>query len=132
MVHLGSARLTSILESEYGVVNVPRGNRRRSPAETFHAGPADSEHLSKETRPVSIHVALDYSFTHTEGAWRRSGSWVGYPYYTRPQMWEDATRVAERACIDMIFFGDGQGIPIRGSPTSQERPGTVSNGPVTT
>ena len=60
---------------------------------------------------MSIHVALDYSFTHTEGAWRRPGSWVGYPYYTRPQMWEDAVRVAERACIDMIFFGDGQGIP---------------------
>ena len=56
-------------------------------------------------------LGLDLSFTHTEGAWRNPGSWVGYPYYTQPEIWEDVARVIERGTIDMIFFGDGVGIP---------------------
>ena len=36
---------------------------------------------------------------------------MGYPYYTQPEIWEDVARLAERGCIDMIFFGDGVGIP---------------------
>ena len=58
-----------------------------------------------------MHLSIDLSFTHTEGAWRQPGSWVGYPYYTDPQIWEDVARAAERGMIDMIFFGDGVGIP---------------------
>ncbi|MEE9277886.1 MAG: hypothetical protein V3V06_05700, partial [Dehalococcoidia bacterium] len=58
-----------------------------------------------------IHLGVDLSFTHTEGAWRNPGSWVSYPYYTHPRMWEDAARIAERGKVDMIFFGDGVGIP---------------------
>ena len=79
-----------------------------------------------------IHATLDFSFTHTEGAWRRAGSWVGYPYYTKPPMWEDMARLAERACIDMIFFGDGRGSPTPGGVTSRERGRSGSNGPGTT
>jgi FMN-dependent oxidoreductase (nitrilotriacetate monooxygenase family) len=59
----------------------------------------------------TLKLALDLSFTHTEGAWRNPGSWVNYPYYTHPAIWEDVARVAERGCIDMVFFGDGVGIP---------------------
>ena len=59
----------------------------------------------------TLKLALDLSFTHTEGAWRNPGSWVNYPYYTQPDIWEDVARVAERGCIDMVFFGDGVGIP---------------------
>ena len=56
-------------------------------------------------------LALDFSFTHTDGAWRNPGSWVGYPYYTQPEIWEEVARTAERGAVDMIFFGDGVGIP---------------------
>jgi FMN-dependent oxidoreductase (nitrilotriacetate monooxygenase family) len=59
----------------------------------------------------TLKLALDLSFTHTEGAWRNPGSWVNYPYYTQPAIWEDVARTAERGCIDMVFFGDGVGIP---------------------
>ena len=59
----------------------------------------------------ALHLAIDLSFTHTEGAWRQPGSWVGYPYYTQPQIWEDVARVIERGKIDMVFFGDGVGVP---------------------
>lgn len=59
----------------------------------------------------TLKLALDLSFTHTEGAWRNPASWVNYPYYTQPDIWEDVARVAERGCIDMVFFGDGVGIP---------------------
>jgi FMN-dependent oxidoreductase (nitrilotriacetate monooxygenase family) len=59
----------------------------------------------------TLKLALDLSFTHTEGAWRNPASWINYPYYTQPDIWEDVARVAERGCIDMVFFGDGVGIP---------------------
>ena len=56
-------------------------------------------------------LAFDLSFTHTDGAWRNPGSWVGYPYYTQPEIWEDVARTIERGVVDMVFFGDGVGIP---------------------
>lgn len=59
----------------------------------------------------TLKLALDLSFTHTEGAWRNPGSWANYPYYTQPDIWEDVARAAERGSIDMLFFGDGVGIP---------------------
>jgi FMN-dependent oxidoreductase (nitrilotriacetate monooxygenase family) len=60
--------------------------------------------------PTKMHLAFDMSFTHTDGRWRTRGSWV-HRSYPDIAMFEDLARIAERGCIDMIFFGDGTGIP---------------------
>jgi FMN-dependent oxidoreductase (nitrilotriacetate monooxygenase family) len=57
-----------------------------------------------------MHLAFDLSFTHTDGRWRTRGSWV-HRNYPDIGMFEDLARIAERGCIDMLFFGDGTGIP---------------------
>ena len=60
--------------------------------------------------PRHIHIGLDLTMTHLNGRWRTPGSWVNQTY---PQidMFKDLVRIAERGCIDMVFFGDGSGIP---------------------
>ena len=57
-----------------------------------------------------MHLAFDLSWTHLEGRWRMPGSWTGLTY-PDIRMYEEVARIAERGCIDMIFFGDGTGIP---------------------
>lgn len=48
--------------------------------------------------------------THLDGRWRSAGSWVGRTY-PDAAIFEEIARLAERGCIDMLFFGDGTGIP---------------------
>src|SRR5580704_13429792 len=60
--------------------------------------------------PKQIHLALDVSWTQVETAWRAPGSWVGR-HYPDIGLFEDIARIAERGLFDMIFFGDGAGIP---------------------
>jgi FMN-dependent oxidoreductase (nitrilotriacetate monooxygenase family) len=55
-------------------------------------------------------LAFDLSFTHTEGRWAVPGSWVGSDY-PDVGMFTELARTAERGGIDMLFFGDGVGIP---------------------
>jgi FMN-dependent oxidoreductase (nitrilotriacetate monooxygenase family) len=57
-----------------------------------------------------MHLAFDLSFTHTEGKWANPGSWVGRQY-PDPRMFVEIAMLAERGGIDMLFFGDGTGIP---------------------
>ncbi len=57
-----------------------------------------------------MHIAFDLSFTHTEGAWARQGSWVGQDF-PDVRMYMELARTAERAGVGMLFFGDGSGIP---------------------
>ncbi len=57
-----------------------------------------------------MHLAFDISFTHLDGRWRTPGSWTGRTY-PNTDIFEEVARAAERGCIDMIFFGDGTGIP---------------------
>lgn len=57
-----------------------------------------------------MHLAIDLSFAHTEGRWARPGSWVGAPF-PDVRIYQEIARTAERAGIDMLFFGDGSGIP---------------------
>ncbi|MCW2505019.1 MAG: xenobiotic compound monooxygenase subunit [Actinomycetia bacterium] len=57
-----------------------------------------------------MHIAFDLSFTHTEGAWARQGSWVGLDF-PDVRMFMELARTAERAGVGMLFFGDGSGIP---------------------
>lgn len=57
-----------------------------------------------------IHLAFDMSWTNVETQWRQPGSWVGADYPS-VGLFEDMARLAERGGLDMIFFGDGTGIP---------------------
>ena len=57
-----------------------------------------------------IHLGFDFSYCHMGGRWRMPGAWPGrtFPDVT---MYEDIARLAERGCLDMIFSGDGTGVP---------------------
>ena len=57
-----------------------------------------------------IHLAFDISYTHLDGRWRMPGSWTG-KIYPDLSIYEEIARISERGCIDMLFFGDGTGIP---------------------
>ncbi|WP_344773512.1 NtaA/DmoA family FMN-dependent monooxygenase [Gryllotalpicola kribbensis] len=57
-----------------------------------------------------MHLAYDLSFTHTEGGWARPGSWVGRDF-PDVRMFLELAQTAERAGVDMLFFGDGSGVP---------------------
>jgi FMN-dependent oxidoreductase (nitrilotriacetate monooxygenase family) len=57
-----------------------------------------------------IHLAFDLSYIHMDQRWRMPGSW---PNRTYPDvgLYEDIARIAERGCFDMLFSGDGTGVP---------------------
>ena len=57
-----------------------------------------------------IHLAFDLSYIHMEGRWRMPGSWVGHTYPS-VEFYEEIARIAERGCFDMLFSGDGVGVP---------------------
>lgn len=57
-----------------------------------------------------MHLAFDLSFTHTEGRWRAPGSWEGRDFPDL-RMFVEIAQMAERGGIDLLFFGDGTGIP---------------------
>ncbi len=60
--------------------------------------------------PKKMHLAFDLSYIHLDGRWRVPGSWTGATY-PDPGLFEEIARIAERGCVDMLFFGDGTGIP---------------------
>jgi len=66
---------------------------------------------------TKMHLAFDLSWTHLEGRWRLPGSWTGR-VYPDLSIYKEIASIAERGRIDMLFFGDGTGIPStwRGSP----------------
>jgi FMN-dependent oxidoreductase (nitrilotriacetate monooxygenase family) len=57
-----------------------------------------------------MHLGFDFSYTHMGGRWRMPGSWAGRRF-PDVEMFEDVARLAERGCLDMIFSGDGTGVP---------------------
>jgi FMN-dependent oxidoreductase (nitrilotriacetate monooxygenase family) len=57
-----------------------------------------------------MHLAFDLSYAHMDGRWRRPGSWTGRNYPDLGILQEIAS-ISERGCVDMLFFGDGTGIP---------------------
>lgn len=71
---------------------------------------------------TKMHLAFDLSWTHLQGRWCQPGSWTGRTY---PDLgiFKEIASIAERGCIDMMFFGDGTGIPStwRGSPEEAVR-----------
>jgi alkanesulfonate monooxygenase SsuD/methylene tetrahydromethanopterin reductase-like flavin-dependent oxidoreductase (luciferase family) len=58
---------------------------------------------------TKMRLAFDLSKTHLEGRWRSPGSWTNYTY-PDPGQFEEVARIAERGCMDMLFFGDGTGV----------------------
>lgn len=64
-----------------------------------------------------MHLGFDVSYTHMGGRWRMPGAWAGR-HFPDVEMFEEIARIAERGCLDMVFSGDGTGIPDtwRGSP----------------
>ena len=70
----------------------------------------DQEILSVEmSERETIHLAADLSFLHTDYLWRMPGSWVGYPYYSTSDFYEEIARIAARGVMDLLFFGDNGG-----------------------
>jgi FMN-dependent oxidoreductase (nitrilotriacetate monooxygenase family) len=60
--------------------------------------------------PKQMHLGFDVSYNHMGGRWRMPGSWVGHTF-PDVAMYEDVARIAERGCLDMVFSGDGTGVP---------------------
>jgi FMN-dependent oxidoreductase (nitrilotriacetate monooxygenase family) len=57
-----------------------------------------------------MHLAFDYSYIHMDGRWRMPGAWPGMTY-PDVAMFEEMARIAERGKFDMLFSGDGTGVP---------------------
>jgi len=57
-----------------------------------------------------MNLAFDVSYIAMDGRWRMPGSWSGR-VFPDVEMYEDIARIAERGCMDMVFSGDGTGIP---------------------
>jgi FMN-dependent oxidoreductase (nitrilotriacetate monooxygenase family) len=60
--------------------------------------------------PKRMHLAFDLSYIHMEGRWRMPGAWRG-ARYPDVAMFEEIARIAERGRLDMLFSGDGTGVP---------------------
>jgi FMN-dependent oxidoreductase (nitrilotriacetate monooxygenase family) len=59
--------------------------------------------------PKRMHLAFDLSYIHMEGRWRMPGAWPGR--YPDVALFEEIARIAERGLLDMLFSGDGTGVP---------------------
>jgi FMN-dependent oxidoreductase (nitrilotriacetate monooxygenase family) len=59
--------------------------------------------------PKRMHLAFDLSYIHMEGRWRMPGAWPGR--YPDAALFEEIARIAERGRLDMLFSGDGTGVP---------------------
>ena len=57
-----------------------------------------------------MHLGFDFSYNHMAGRWRLPGSWEGHTF-PDVAMYENIARIAERGCLDMLFSGDGTGVP---------------------
>jgi FMN-dependent oxidoreductase (nitrilotriacetate monooxygenase family) len=58
-----------------------------------------------------MHLGFDFSYSHMGGRWRMPGSWAGRHTFPDIAMFEEVARIAERGCLDMLFSGDGTGVP---------------------
>jgi hypothetical protein len=57
-----------------------------------------------------MHLGFDFSDTHMGGHRRRPGVWPG-AILPDIGMHEEMARIAERGLLDLIFPGDGTGVP---------------------
>ncbi len=61
------------------------------------------------TKPM-IHLGFDLSYGHMAGRWRNPSALGGH-VFPDVGLYEDVARLAERGCLDLIFTGDGTGVP---------------------
>jgi FMN-dependent oxidoreductase (nitrilotriacetate monooxygenase family) len=57
-----------------------------------------------------MHLGFDFSYSHMGGRWRMPGAWPGRTF-PDVDMFEEMARIAERGCLDLLFSGDGTGVP---------------------
>ena len=57
-----------------------------------------------------MHLGFDFSYTHLGGRWRLPGGWPGR-VFPDVAMFEQIARIAERGRLDLVFSGDGTGVP---------------------
>ena len=57
-----------------------------------------------------IHLAFNLSYTHMNGRWQLPGAW-GDRTFPDVTLYEDVARLADRGFLDMLFSGDGTGVP---------------------
>ncbi len=57
-----------------------------------------------------MHLGFDFSYSHMGGRWRMPGAWPG-PAFPDVGVFEDLARTAERGLLDIVFSGDGTGVP---------------------
>lgn len=60
--------------------------------------------------PGMIHLGFDFSYNHMGGRWRLPGALGGH-VFPDVALYEEVARVAERGCLDLLFSGDGTGVP---------------------
>lgn len=57
-----------------------------------------------------MHLGFDFSYNHLGGRWRLPGAWDTHTFPDLA-MFEHIAVEAERACLDILFSGDGTGVP---------------------
>ncbi len=57
-----------------------------------------------------MHLGFDFSYSHMAGRWLMPGAWPGH-VFPDIEMFEEMARIAERGLLDMLFSGDGTGVP---------------------
>src|ERR1700759_757849 len=60
---------------------------------------------------AQMHLSLEVSFFHTDGHWRIPGTFTKQNYFTDPDLWVEVARKAEEGKFDLMFWGEGYGIP---------------------
>lgn len=57
-----------------------------------------------------MHLGFDFSYGHMGGRWRLPGAWPGQ-HFPDVAFYERMACTAERGMLDLIFSGDGTGVP---------------------
>ena len=57
-----------------------------------------------------MHLAFNLSYTHMNGRWHLPGAW-DHRTFPDVTLYEDAALLAEKGLLDMLFSGDGTGVP---------------------
>jgi len=58
-----------------------------------------------------MHLNLEVSFFHSDGNWRMPDTFTKENYFTDPRLWAELAQTAERGMFDLLFWGEGYGIP---------------------
>lgn len=59
---------------------------------------------------TKMHLGFDFSYSHMGGRWRMPGAWDDH-IFPDIDMFENVARLAERGKLDILFSGDGTGVP---------------------